>query len=72
MRNQGWLQMSNTCLGELVILFEGEILSGLMSPILHISTNTSPKFLSRSGTQISGFSEQVHVVEIGSRTFSPD
>ena len=49
-----------------------KILSGLMSLILHISGNLSPKFLSRSGTRISGLSEQINVAEIGSRTFCPD
>ena len=36
-----------------------KILSGLMSLILHISGNLSPKFFSGSGTRISGLSEQL-------------
>ena len=43
-----------------------------MSLILHISGNLSPKFISGSGTWISGLSEQINVAEIGSRTFCPD
>ena len=39
-----WLQLSNTCLGELKILFAGEN----FVRILHISGNLSPKFLSGS------------------------
>ena len=49
-----------------------KILFGLMSLILHISENLSPKFLSGSGTRISGLSEQINVAENGSRTFCPD
>ena len=49
-----------------------KILSGLMSQILHISENLSPKFLSGSRTRISSLSEQINVVENGSCTFCLD
>ena len=65
MQNVHFLASGRFCL-------QVKILSGLMSLILHISGNLSPKFLSGSGMGISGLSEQINVAEIGSRTFCPD
>ena len=71
LRNERWLQSSNIIHASANRRFclEVKILSGWMSQILHISGNLSPKFLSGSGTRISGLLEQIKVVEIGSRTF---